>query len=195
VNQIVKTLKYEAYPIILVSDVHCNLFNLQRLIQKYKDHNFVCLGDITDLWDKSGIDANSKIINYFMEHKIPCLMGNHDEYVGSENVKFKINSQQSKYLLELPVAFNIELPNSKSYKFYHYRPHDFWSIEDTNISYSRCCEIYGYTDFDEAIVIGHTHSAFVREYANKRRKFIGLGALKFGEYGILTENGIEFKKL
>ena len=64
-----------------------------------------------------------------------------------------------------------------------------------NLLYSKVCEVYGEVDDYDGIIIGHAHVSFIKTYPNVRRKIIGVGALKFGEYAILTENGLEHKKL
>jgi len=45
------------------------------------------------------------------------------------------------------------------------------------------------------VIHGHTHKAFLEEYNNVKAKRYSVGALKFKQYAILTEQGIQFKSL
>ena len=195
-NNVVENIKIDEYPLIIVTDIHSNLLNLMRVKQLYPNNKLICLGDIVNLWDKGIGDFNHKIIDYFIENRIKCLQGNHDEWVGGNRIKYRISSEQEKYLTNLPVCFVIDFPDGKTYKCYHYRPNDFWGMEEPKqLSYLGFCDAYGSVDDIDGVIIGHTHQSFIINYAKARRKFMGVGALKFGEYGILTDNGLEHKKL
>jgi predicted phosphodiesterase len=195
-NNVVEYIKIDEYPLIIVTDIHSNLLNLMRIKQLYPNNNIICLGDIVNLWDKGMTDANLKITDYFIQNKIKCLQGNHDEWVAGNKNLYKITPEHEKYLGYLPILFVISLPDGKEYKCYHYRPRDFWSSEEPkNLSYLGFCEVYGSIDDNDGVIIGHLHKPFIINYPNARRKFMGVGSLKFGEYGVLTENGLEFKKL
>lgn len=184
------------YPILLITDVHTNLFNLRRVINKHPNHTVICLGDITNLWDKAITSANTDTVNYFIKSKIICLKGNHDEYVGGNPITYQLDDAAVKYLVNLPITIHIETTDGKEYKLYHYRPHDFWSLSDPNqLSLSDFCNIYGMIDTHEAVLIGHLHKSFNKSFDGHKRKLIGIGALRDGEYALLTENGIEHHKL
>jgi len=180
----------------MISDIHTNLFNLRRLLNKYRNHTVICLGDIVNLWDKNISKLNHEIIDFFIKKNIICLKGNHDEWVGGNQDLHGISDEQSKYLVNLPLSLTIELPDNKKYQFYHYRPNDFWSLETPDkVTFSVFCNVYGANDNVDAIVIGHLHSSYELRFENHNRKLIGLGALKEGHYALLTENGIQHLSL
>jgi len=194
-NNVVKNINVSKYPLVVISDVHASVLSVQRIRNKYPDNEIICLGDIADLWNKGATDSNKKVVNYFSENKIPTLMGNHDEWVAANQLLYQMSDEHVKYLMTLPCVFVLDFPDGKTYKCYHYKPTDFWGMDNTNMSYLDFCSTYGDADSNDGILIGHTHTNFIRNFKNARRKFIGIGSLKYGDYALLTENGIEFKKL
>lgn len=180
------------YPILIISDVHTNLFNLRRLMNKHPNHSIICLGDIVNLWDKSMTRINNETVDYMIKRNIICLKGNHDEWVSGNPKLYNIDNNAVKYLTNLPMSMNIELPNNKRYQLYHYRPNDFWTLESPDkLSFDRFCNLYGPNDDVDAIIIGHLHSSYELTFPNHNRKLIGIGSLRDGDYSILTENGIQ----
>ena len=184
------------YPILLISDVHCNLFNLRRLKMKYSSHTIVCLGDIVNLWDKNTTNENQEIVDFFIKNKIISIKGNHDDFVAADIPIYDITNEMAHYLNNLPKSITLEFPDNKRYECYHYRPNDFWSLDNpSNLTYNQFCDIYGTDDTIEAILIGHLHAVYEVTYTNCKRKLIGIGSLKGDQYAILTESGVEHKKL
>lgn len=185
-----------SYPVLLITDVHTNLFNLRRLLLQYPKHTVVCLGDIVNLWDKNTTNSNQEIVDFFIQKKIICIKGNHDEHVGANLPTYGITNEMANYLNNLPRSITLELPDNKRYDCYHYRPNDYWSLNHPNsMTYDQFCAVYGDSINSDAILIGHLHMAYELTYQPYKGKLIGIGALKEDQYAILTENGIEHKKL
>ena len=184
------------YPILLITDVHTNLHNLRRVLNKHPNHTVICLGDITNLWDKATTPANIETINYFIKRKLACLKGNHDEHVGGNPTTYQLDDAACKYLENLPITITVETTDGKKYKLYHYRPNDFWSLETSDkMTFDKFCSFYGSDADADAVVIGHLHSAYEIKFPNHKRQLIGIGALRDGEYAILNERGIKHHKL
>lgn len=65
--------------IAIISDIHGNYEALKSVIKDINkstiDHIF-CLGDVIGYGPKP-----KKIVEYFMQHNIPCILGNHDQAI------------------------------------------------------------------------------------------------------------------
>src|SRR5690348_13191925 len=93
----IKEIKITNFPVIIFSDSHTNLNNLKRLKELYPNNQFICLGDITFLFSKPGEQYNGNSIDYFIENKIPCLLGNHDQHVLSCSIGNSFTYQKLKF--------------------------------------------------------------------------------------------------
>lgn len=51
------------------------------------------------------------------------------------------------------------------------------------------------TDKTLGVIHGHLHKRFVKQYPNTKAQRYSVGAVKFKDYAILTENGLYFKQL
>jgi putative phosphoesterase len=72
--------------IAVFSDVHANLPALKSVyahIEKQQPDAIYCLGD----WVNQNI-WNNEVVDFMQEHKIPSVLGNHDEGIGTNLSKF-----------------------------------------------------------------------------------------------------------
>ena len=139
-------------PCVILTDVHTKISNVQQLLNIYSDHQFICLGDITDLFNYNKDKANQNSIEFFSELKIPCLLGNHEQQLLScetgnhllttkfdeasllsINVDCGLTQQHLDFLRSLPRGFKLTLPNNKHYLCYHNRPQCLWSFTEPPI--------------------------------------------------------------
>lgn len=208
-NEIV-SININKFPLVIISDSHTNLSNVLKVKSLYPDNQIISLGDITNLWDKK-TDTNAKIIDYFIREKIPNLTSNHEEYVGlsQENSyqhrllpnfgkntslfdKYNIEKHHIEYLINLPLGFKITI-GKKEILLYHNAPKDVWSHQD-KITKEQFLERYPITNKTALVGVGHHHLRMVKDFGLCKMVFFGRLAID-GEYALLTEKGIEFKKL
>lgn len=168
----------------------------------------VSLGDLTSLWVKSE-PFNENAIQYFIKNKIPCLRGNHEEHIeacqrgGKQYVfralsfgEYTITKESESFIKNLSIGFKIQLPDGRHYLAFHNRPTDLWTfwdddkITDTNIFE----KIYPVCEKTVAVIIGHNHQEFTKKVGPYTLNCINR-LTKEGCYGIITENGFEFKHL
>ncbi len=210
------------WPCIIFSDLHTDLSNIHKLRELYPDSQFISLGDITQLFQKKDEPHNRNSIQYFIDNKIPTLLSNHEQHIlGVEsNANFILyldnhNSIESGYGLEkhhveflskLPIGFRLILPDESSYLLFHHAPKDLWGFYDKGkLSEKEFKLAYPIDNSVRAVIHGHTHLNFIDEYTNVRTKRISIGQLcnndhhtdkkNGGNYLLLTENGLEYKKL
>ncbi len=213
----IQEIKIDKLPVIIISDSHCNLSNIKKLKELYPNNQFICLGDICFLFAKAGEPYNKHSINYFIENKIPCLKGNHEEHIincaesdsGNSLIIFKaiprfdehsslfdnygLDKNHLNYLKSLPIGFKIILPNGENYLAYHNKPKELWSFTE-NLSEKSFLEVYNPDNKCRGIIIGHHHYPLKIKYS--KREMIYLGRLSVdGDYGLLYNNHIELKKL
>lgn len=202
-DTIPQEIKIEKFPVVIFTDSHTNLSNIKKLKELYPNNQFICLGDISFLFAKPGEKFNSYSIQYFIDNKILCLGGNHEEIVKDSE---DITCEQSTYLKNLPRGFRLILPDYTNYLCYHHRPSDIWGFSDKQPNQKELLEIYPQINNQTSGVLkGHEHRNFVVDYPEIDTKLIGIGQLcgsnhhtvdkDGGNYALLTENGIQFKKI
>lgn len=200
-NQKFQEIKVTKFPLVIITDSHTNLNNIEKVRELYPNNSIICLGDITFLFARFDDPYNGLSVDYFIRNKIPCLQGNHDSIVCD---KFDLFKPQKDYLKSLPVGFRLVLPDGNYYLCYHNEPSDLWSHYD-DLDANQFCDKYPVSDKCLGIIQGHLHRSFIREYKGLITKRISVGQLcnsnhhtdknDGGNYALLTENGIEFKKL
>ncbi len=200
------------FPLVIITDSHCHIKRIAEIKTLYPHSQFICLGDFTDLFgEKEAFNKHS--INYFMENKIPTVEGNHESFIKACYTKdksvlsnvlintnksplFRIEQVHIDYLNNLPRGFKVVLPNGEHYLCFHNQPDDLWSFSDPDVfTPDRFKTVYLPDDKTLGVVHGHTHKVFMEEYENVKAKRYSVGALKFKQYAILTEEGIHFKSL
>lgn len=221
----IQEIKINKYPVCIFTDAHCNIKNIKELQRLYPNCLLLSLGDIVQLFSKPGEKFNHYILDFFIKEKIPNLMGNHCQHIlgcgigdsftkimpkydeGSSFVDadiYDLTQQHIDFLRKLPIGFKLILPNGKYYLCYHNEPKDLWSHKDY-LNANQFQDAYPIKNDCLGVIHGHLHSNFIHEYQGLVTKRIGIGQLcnsnhHTGEnngknYGLLTENGIEFKKI
>jgi len=212
----IKEFNIIKFPAVIFSDSHTNLSNIRRLKELYPDSQFFSLGDICQLFAKKGDKSNELSIQYFIDNKIPSLDSNHESHIcGVEDGNhllvldkshtidsgYDLPKHQVEWLTSLPRGFKLILPNGKNYYCFHNQPLDLWTHPDkiTEIEFR---EKYIFDDNTLAVICGHCHTNKIDEFTPKR---ILIGQLagddhhtksqNGGNYLLLTEKGLEFKKL
>ena len=208
----IEEIQVTRFPLVIITDSHCHIKRINEIKALYPHSQFICLGDLTDLFgEKEAFNKHS--INYFIENKIPAVEGNHESFIRacytkdksvlcnvlintSVPPKFNIEQAHIDYLNNLPRGLKIVLPNGEYYLGFHHEPNNLWNFNDQGgISPDRFKSVYSVDDKTLGVLHGHTHKAFMEEYKNVRAKRYSIGALKFKQYAILTEQGIQFKSL
>jgi predicted phosphodiesterase len=198
----IQEIQIKEFPVVVFSDSHTNLSNIKRLKDLYPNNQFICLGDITFLYAKPGETRNSASIAYFMDNKIPCLLGNHDQYVlSTTQFIHDITSEQLYFLNKLPIGLKLVLPNGDNYYCFHNEPNNLWNFPyDIDDQYLK--SNYFFDDKTIGIIQGHFHLNRVDNF-NPIRFVVGqlcesnhhTGEKNGRNYLLIKENGVEFKKL
>lgn len=211
----IEEYKIEKFPVVIFTDSHTNLSNIKKLKELYPDNQFFSLGDFTYLFSKVGEKFNDCSIQYFIDNKIPALEGNHESFLvaAEENDEFgtsmvlgnppdfNLSKEHLQYLKNLPRGFRLVLPNGYNYYCFHNEPFNLWNFPD-KITEEYLKEKYDFDAFTIGIIQGHLHINHVDNF-NPKRIVIGqlcnnnhhTGENNGGNYALLTDKGIEFKKL
>ncbi len=171
----------------IFSDVHGNYINLVEMYNSTRDLNidkYICLGDLCNYYSD-----NKEVIDFLIEKKIECVMGNHDQlYITKHhlsadrmrayNYDFDLE-QSSRYVEFLKILpEKIILGKNSRILLCHGSPNDFtneYIYPDTDLaSFANC-------DFD-VIFCGHTHRQFLRSFGSK--VFCNVGSV-----GLPRDNG------
>lgn len=206
----IEEIHISKYPLVIITDVHCHINRIDIIRAKHRNCDIICLGDITDLFSKVWTDFNKTVIEYFIKNKIPCLTGNHEAFivgcdsgdsfvisnVSDKSMDYNVEPKHIEYLKSLPIGFKLVLPDGSNYLCYHNRPNDLWGFTNKkSLTAEQFKKTYPIEENTIGILHGHGHQSFIEEYENVKPKRFSIGAVKEKEYALLTENGIEFKKL
>ena len=207
----VKEIEVSKFPLVIITDSHCHVQRISKIKSLYPHSDFICLGDITDLFS-NWESFNKESVKYFMENKIPCLEGNHESFIKAcytndmsvlNNVlincnppKFNLDDVHLDFLRALPRGFKLNLPNGEHYLCFHNKPNDLWGFaEKDDMTEQQFNSSFPLTDKTLGVIHGHLHKRFVKQYSNTKAQRYSVGAVKFKDYAILTENGLYFKQL
>jgi predicted phosphodiesterase len=211
----IKEININRFPCVLFSDSHCNLANIRKLKELYPESPVISLGDFTFLFAKDGDEFNKYSIQYFIDNNIPVLEGNHESFLvaSSNNDKFvtqrvlgkppdfNLSKEHLQFLENLPRGFKLILPNGLNYYCFHNLPKDLWSFPD-KITEEQFKHNYTFDSQTIGVIQGHLHLNKVDNFS-PRRYVVGqlcdgnhhTGQQNGRNYLLLTEKGIEYKKL
>jgi hypothetical protein len=205
----IQTIKVEQFPLIIITDSHCNLENIRKLQELYPKNEIISLGDITTLW-KQREEFNKFSIDFFINSKICTLLGNHEDFIlavdkNDRNIisnvtnknlqKYNLEKYHIDFLSSLPIGFKLDFLNGNYYLAFHNFPNDLWGFSD-NITKEKFLDSYSVVCSNcIGVLVGHNHKSFIKTFEGIFTKLIGIGALKDKDYAILNEGGIQFKSL
>lgn len=163
----------------ILSDAHGNFISLKRCMNIFKAERtdlIIYLGDAYGYFP----DGN-KVMDYLFEHKVHCLMGNHEAMLigqlplSKEKDKVyqlrknEINEDTKKVISNLSSSLEMTV-NKKKLLFMHGNP------KDTLQGY--CYPEDNLKDFlpmkYDYVFMGHTHRAFIRK--EERISFVNVGS-------------------
>ena len=204
-------INIDKLPIVIISDCHCKLENLQKVKSLYPHYKIISLGDNCDLYARNS-NSNQLIIQWLIDNNIQSTSGNHEEHISGvvngttimfldnhNNIDinyYNIPQHQCEWLKELPRGFKLNLPDGKYYLLYHHLPLDVWSFKDQGkLTKQEFIDAYKFDDNCLSVIHGHLHLNFMEEFPNLSTTRISLGALKFGWYAIINEDGVNLNQL
>lgn len=148
---------------------------------------YLCLGDLCNYYTD-----NDKVVDFIIEKKIQCLLGNHDEFYAyghhlneqklkayNFDEKFADLQEYQTFLRSLPRAIVDE--GIKRILFCHGSPLNLTSgyvYPDTDLAPFSDCEF-------DIVFFGHTHRQFLKTYCGK--VFCNVGSV-----GMPRDNGLLF---
>lgn len=188
-----KTLTFDSYPILLVSDSHADVSKIRKIKNNHPEiKNRVFLGDLFDFL----CPFNNYAVGEWLKTEINdwiWVAGNHD----IETIRGEHNIDRShKYLVNkhfhISVRLNIE---QDSYLLCHSKPRDLWAFINPGYTERELLEDFPDLDGVKYILSGHTHKETIYTFPESDCQIIQVGAAKDKKYGILTEKGLDFYRI
>lgn len=153
--------------VALISDLHGNVPALEAVladIQARGADRIVCLGDIVDLGPEPGL-----VIRMLQDRSIPCLVGNHDPFLGDPIVPVdvyewtfaQLSPTELLWLRGLPHSLQLQC-NDVRLLCVHGSPRSFDEQILSTTSDADLAEMVRGFDFD-VLACGHTHVQLARE--------------------------------
>ena len=191
--------KANSYNLGFVSDAHCRVHLLDKVREMHSEIvQWFFLGDLVD-FQSPWCNLNPDVQAWFPNNKDKFIFikGNHDHVVAKGYIK--VEHVLAWELAQFHKSVTIRLPNNKELFLCHSKPRDFWSFIDQNYTEREFiddfCQVVD-EDYTQAAVIGHNHKQFTLNFANTSTSIWSVGSIKEdGSYAILTENGIQYKRL
>jgi len=196
--------------IAVFSDVHGNLPALEAVlgdIEKRGADQIYCLGDLVDFapW-------NNEVIERIRKHKIPCLMGNHDERIAFDLDILPLvkHSEEETAARTLAINYTKKVLTRTNKDYLASLPRqiklNFGNTPEQNIllvhGSVRSNEEYIYEDHDAAdlnqmlrtelsgvLVMGHTHLPYIRKIPAVENASSDLVLVNCGSVGRSKEAG------
>ena len=188
-----KTLTFDSYPILLVSDVHADITKIKKIKRKHPEiQNRVFLGDLFDFLCPENNYATGEWLKTEINDWI-WIAGNHcvETIRGEHNI-----DRSHKYLFNnnfhICVRLNV---GQDSYLLCHSKPRDLWRFINAGYTERELLEDFPDLTGIKYILSGHTHKETIHTFLDSDCQIIQIGAAKDKKYGILTEKGVEFKRL
>jgi putative phosphoesterase len=199
--------------IVVFSDIHANLPALEAFLKNLENENhdmIFCLGDLVgyNVWP-------NEVINLIQKHKIPCVLGNHDEKAigiaendtDFENYAYRIIKPKHRdYLKTLPsqISYTFGYNNNlQKLLLVHGSPNsnkDYLKENTTDDIFLNHFE----ENKANVLCFGHTHIPFYKKIIFQNHTFhaINVGSLgkpKDGDnrlcYAVLHFNSVGFEKV
>lgn len=182
----------DTYPFGVIADVHGKLENVHKILEKHNDiKQWFCLGDIVDYTDR--FKHNKETLVWWKSCGIPTILGNHDRDFA---YAFRDEMDKIKFIHDLPRALKIHLPDSRHFLCYHSMPGDLVTFVNPGYTYRDFVDDYTTVEDDTvAVLIGHNHKQFKCVFQDTNTELWSVGAAGWGNYSIITEDGIQFHKL
>lgn len=192
--------KANSYNLGFVSDAHCRVHLLDKVREKHPEiEQWFFLGDLVD-FQSPWCNANPDVQNWFTTNKDKFIFikGNHDHVTA--NGMIKVDHSFAWELAQFHKSVTIRLPDDTDLFLCHSKPRDFWSFIDAGVYTERefVDDFNGCIDNDttRAVVIGHNHKQFTLEFPYIETSIWSVGSIKEdGSYAVLTEKGIQYKRL
>ncbi len=178
----------------LISDIHGDIVKLERILADNPDiTQWFCLGDIVDFVDPVN---NRDMMDWWQEKgaNIFALWGNHEEVVFKDllNITFGHKGIIQKFYTHLDLL----LPTNQHLLLYHSKPKDNWNFVDKGYTEREFTDDYSNIgDHVDAVCIGHNHSQFIKDFPLIHTQLWSIGAVKFGCYAVVDNQGIHLKRL
>lgn len=185
------------FSVLLVGDAHQSVTNINRAKINHPECSLkIFMGDLGDFIDP----ARNHIAYGWMERNIEdyiFLLGNHEResYHRNLNITF-----EQKKLIESRWYISIKLkrPDEKYYVLCHSKPKDLWSFMNPGAyTFREFTEDFACAEDENCIacISAHVHRPAKHVFQETDVELWQIGAIKDKKYAILTEKGIEFKKL
>lgn len=190
--------KAKSYNLGFVSDAHCKVCLLDKVQEKHPEiEQWFFLGDLVD-FQSPLYNLNPDTQAWFFKNRdrFIFIKGNHDHMVAKALIK--VDYSFAWELAQFYKNVTIRLPDNSELFLCHSKPRDFWSFIDQNYTEREFiddfCEFID--DATKAVIIGHNHKQFTLNFPQSITSIWSVGSVKDdGSYAILTENGIQYKKL
>lgn len=190
-----------SYPILIVSDAHTHTNKLDEIKNKHPEitERFF-LGDLFNFVDLNGrfSKKGNKETGEWLKKNINewnFVLGNHDAVCVKNWWQYDIDEETYNLVAgKFQICYYLIVCDT-SYLLLHSKPKSLWDFINPGYQFRELEEDFSnYEDF-KAIIGGHTHKECRHSFVDTDTEIWQIGAVRDGKYAILTEKGIEFKKL
>lgn len=187
--------------VLLVADAHCEYKKLDAIKNKHSEITTrFFLGDLFQFVDSQGrfTKEGNKETGEWLKSNINewyFITGNHDHTVCKEWWKYDIDEETFNLVAgRFQISYELVVGNAK-YLLLHSKPKSLWNFINPGYQFRELEE--DFLNYEEYVKIigGHVHREVVHNFVDADVEIVQIGAVRDNKYAILTEKGIEFKKL
>lgn len=188
--------------VLLTADTHCRTDILDKIKAKHPEITTrFHIGDLFSFVDERGriqIEGNKETGEWLKKNIYDWywLMGNHDHVTCREWWKYNIDQETYNLVAgNFRITYELML-GDKKYLLVHSKPKSLWDfINPGEYTYRDFCEDFpDHEDFAQ-IIGSHTHREAIHNFVDTDTQIVQIGAVRDGKYAILTDKGVEFKRL
>ena len=195
------TIHLASYPVIICADSHTHCDKLNKIKNKHPEitERFF-LGDLFNFVDSNGrfSKEGNKETGEWLKKNINewyFVIGNHCAVVCREWWKYDIDEETYNLVAgRFQISYDLVI-GDKKYLLLHSKPKSLWDFINPGYQYRELEEDFPNYEEYEKIIGAHVHRETVHNFVDTDVQIVQIGAVRDNRYAILTERGIEFKKL
>lgn len=176
---------YNVDRIGFLSDSHCRIDLLSKIINLHPDRRWIHLGDIT--YFEGNQRENDEAVKFVLDE--PRIIGvcrsNHDIWSVRDG---KVSPKFNDYLTQRPW----EIVLNDQVKCYHSFPRDYAAFVEKHITEREFVDEFD-TDC-QSIVVGHNHEQFIKHFPGCDAALYSIGAVQNGCYALMDAGLISLHK-
>jgi UDP-2,3-diacylglucosamine pyrophosphatase LpxH len=187
--------------ILICGDAHTHTDKLDAIKNRHPDiKERFFLGDLLTFTDSKGNltkEGNKETCEWLKKNinEWYFAAGNHDHATCREKWKYDIDQETYDLVAgRFQISYELRVGNAK-YLLLHSKLKSLWDFINLGYQFRELEDDFPNYEEYKLIIGAHVHKEFVHNFFETDTQLVQIGAVRDNKYAILTEKGIEFKKI